>query len=89
MSRKRKHYNWIFIIEDYGLKEEFDRYCADNDFKHVSNQQKRLSLNRLARAFVKRRIKGLFSYLITSPCYEVGQEEPFTEWIKKNPSWCK
>lgn len=68
MEGKRKKYDWLFIIGDFNLEKEFDRYYK---------QHQNISVKRAARAFV---IHKRLDY--KWPCYEKGNTEAREEYFK-------
>ena len=65
---KRIKYDWLFIISDFGLEKQFDRYVK----KHSG-----ISIKRAARAFV---LKKKLAY--KWPCYEKYNTQARDEYFQ-------
>lgn len=83
-KKKRIKYNYEFIITDKGDLDKFEDYVSANNLRQHINGKKTISRNRLARAFCRRFYDWYqWTFIIHSPCYIVGQEERFSDWLQR------
>ena len=53
MTMKRKKTDWLKLIDDCHLTQNFEDYCVENDLKQHLKGKKVLSRKRLACAFMR------------------------------------